>query len=459
MKKRILSLLLVMVMVVGLAAGCSAKDKVDEKPANGNAYNDTTNVEVSDEKADTGASSSETVNITFYSTQTGMDDKFEDIIARFEEENPGIKVEYIAAGDNQLQKWMSLYASNEGPTVSLMDPINIWENMDRMLVLNPADNPWMDQVYDSAYASYIFDGDIYGIPISTQGYGLLYNQRILDEAVGGRFDPDTIRTRDDLKELFDKIEETGVSATMITGVNWSIGMHYLALTYAGYRDNRDIEKTIVEESKAGTFDLANDIVFNSFMDTFDMLSEYNYNKADPLIGNIDMDAEAIATGKVGTWFMGDWSWVQLKDIPNRDEEFGILPIPINNDENDDRNIRIPASQPKGYCIDISQNTVEQQEAGKKFIEFICFNTYAQQIISDTMGATLPYKDVTVKSDSPLAAATSSYTEQGRTIDISNFVLLPSDFWYENGASMEQYLAGAIDRETLAAQVSNYWKAQ
>ena len=459
MKKKLLCLLLIVVMLVGITTACGSKEATD-----GDATQETTDKGTADEETkrketDSTDSSGETVNITFYSTQVGMDDKFEAIIDRFEEENPDIKVEYIAAGDNQLQKWMSLYASNEGPTVSLMDPINIWENKDRMLILDPEENPWMDNVFESAYASYIYDGHIYGIPISTQGYGLLYNQRVLDEAVGGKFDPDTIKCRDDLKELFDKIEASGVGATMITGVNWSIGMHYLALTYAGYRENRDVERQVVEESRAGTFDLANDQVFNDLMDTFDMLAEYNYNKADPLVGNIDIDAEAIATGKVGTWFMGDWSWVQLKEVANRDDEFGLIPIPVNNDPNDDRNHRIPASEPKGYCIDISQNTVEQQEAGKKFIEFICFNEYAQQIISDTMGATLPYKDVTVQSDSPLAAATSSYVNQGRTIDISNFILLPSDFWYENGASMEQYLAGAIDRDTLASQIGNYWKNQ
>lgn len=453
MKKRIFSLILVLVMVVSLVSACSSEKPADKDPVSSDKGS---SGEVSKEDTSKGDSSKENVEISFYSTQTGMDDKFEDIIARFQDENPNIKVEYIAAGDNQLQKWMSLYASNEGPTVSLMDPINIWENQDRMLVLNANENPWMDQVYDSAYASYIFDGDIYAIPISTQGYGILYNQRVLNEAVGGTFDPDTIKTRDDLISLFDKIEASGTPATMITGVNWSIGMHYLALTYAGYRDSVDIEKAVVEESRAGTFDLANDEVFNSLMDTFDLLAEYNYNKSDPLIGNIDLDAEALATGKVGTWFMGDWSWVQLKDIADRDEEFGILPIPINNDPSDIRNTRIPASQPKGYSIDVSQNTVEQQEAGKKFIEFICFNPYAQQIISDTMGATLPYENVTVKSDSPLAGATAWYTEQGRTLDISNFILLPSDFWYENGASMEAYLSGAIDRDTLATQVGDYW---
>lgn len=452
MKKRIVSLVLVIAMAVSMLSGCGSSS---DKKSGTEASN--TNASVTG-KADSKASD-KPVSITFYSTQTGMDDKFQDIIDHFQKENPNITVEYIAAGDDQLQKWMSLYASNEGPTVSLMDPINISENKDRMLVLDPSDNSWMDQVYDSAYGSYTYDGKIYAIPISTQGYGILYNQRVLDKAVGGTFDPDTIKSRDDLKELFDKIEATGVAATMITGVNWSIGMHYLALTYAGYRADQATEEKVVNDSKAGTFDLAGDEVFNSLMDTFDLLAKYNYNKKDPLVGNLDMDAEAFATGKAGTWFMGDWSWVQIKNVANRDEKFGILPIPINNDETDTRNTCIPASQPKGYCIDTSQNTEEQQEAGKKFIQYICFDSYSQQVICDAMGATLPYKNSTAKTDSPLATATAAYTEKGRTLDISGFIRMPSDFWYENGASMEQYLSNKIDRKTLASQIGEYWKKQ
>lgn len=445
MKKRILSLLVAVTMVVSVLSGC------------GNSSNSSNTSNAGSTTSVSGSTTSDKpVSISFYSTQTGMDDKFQDIIQHFQKENSNITVEYIAAGNDQLQKWMSLYASNEGPTVSLMDPINIWENKDRMLELDKKENTWMDQVYDNAFASYTYDGKVYAIPISTQGFGLLYNQKVCDKAVGGTFNPDTIKTRDDLKQLFDKIVATGVSATMFTGVNWSLGMHYLGLAYAGYRADQAAEEKVINESKAGTFDLAKDDVFNSLMDTFDMVAKYNYNKKDPLVGNLDIDAQAFATGKVGTWFMGDWSWVQIKGVAGRDEKFGILPIPVSNDANDVRNTKIPASQPKGYCIDKSQNTAEQQEAAKKFIQYICFDQYSQQIICDTMGATLPYKNSTAKTSSPLAAATASYTEQNRTLDISGFIRLPSDFWYENGATMQQYLAGKIDRNKAASQIATYW---
>ena len=155
--------------------------------------------------ASTSGSNSEAVNISFYTTQTGQDDMYLDLIKDFESKNPGITVEYIAAGDDQLQKWMSLYASNEGPTVSYMDPINIYENQERMLDLTG--NELLDNINKDALSTYTFDGKVYGVPGTAAGIGIIYNQELCDKAVGGTFDPATIKSRSDLEDLFNKIEQ------------------------------------------------------------------------------------------------------------------------------------------------------------------------------------------------------------------------------------------------------------
>ena len=72
-------------------------------------------------------------------------------------------------------------------------------------------------------------------------------------------------------------------------------------------------------------------VFNGYMDTFDLLAQYNYNKADPLVGDVNMDAQALATGDCGTWFMGDWAWTYMADIVEPDAQFGLLPLPYSDD--------------------------------------------------------------------------------------------------------------------------------
>lgn len=400
MKKRTISLMLVGAMVATMFAGCG------NSGAN-------TNVS-STETGKTGGAEAGNVSISFYTTETGKDDMFQELIADFEEKNPGITVEYIAAGDDQLQQWMALYSSNEGPTVSLMDPINIYENQERMRDLT--NEPLIDNIEESALATMTFDGKIYAAP--------------------------------------------GTAATCITGVNWSVGAHYLCQSYGAAIGSTDERVAYVNSIISGdTKEIDND-VFNGYMDTFDLLAEYNYNKADPLVGDVNMDAQALATGACGTWFMGDWAWTYLADIVEDGAEFGLLPIPHSDDASDVINQSIPTSYAKGYCVDASQNTEEQQEAGVKFIEYLTSDATAEQIMAKTCGQALPYKNADVTIESPLGLSTAGYISKGLTYDFYGTPnLCPSDIWYECGAYMCEYLAGACDRETLASELDAYWQKQ
>lgn len=398
------------------------------------------------------------VEISFYTTETGKDDMFMELISDFESKNEGIKVEYIAAGDDQLQKWMSLYASKEGPTVSLMDPINIFENQDRMLEFTDENAPFLSNIEESALSTLTFDGKVYGAPMSAAGIGILYNKEVCDKAVGGEFDPSSIKTVSDLEELFKKIESTGVAATCVTGVDWSIGSHYLCQIYGAAIGNVEERIEYVDSLKAGTVSLMDNEVFNDYMDTFDLLAKYNYNSNDPLVGNVNLDAEALATGKCGTWFMGDWAWTYLGPIVEEGQEFGILPIPRNNDESDVINQSIPTSYAKAYCVDASQNSEEQQAAGLKFIEYLTSDKDAHEVLAKVCGQAFPYKNFEATIESPLGLSTASYIAEGLTYDFYGTAnLCPSDIWYECGAYMCEYLAGVSDRATLAKNIETYWR--
>jgi raffinose/stachyose/melibiose transport system substrate-binding protein len=183
MKKRALSLVMISVLIITMLAGCGKS--TDTK----NASATPTASAVKEEAKDTEGTDSETkdteaketesakpVSISFYTTETGKDDVFQDIITHFQDENPNITVEYIAAGDDQLQKWMSLYASKEGPTVALMDPVNIFENKDRMRAYKAEDGNLLNNVVESSLSCYTYDGQVYGMPMSAAGFGLLYNK-------------------------------------------------------------------------------------------------------------------------------------------------------------------------------------------------------------------------------------------------------------------------------------------
>lgn len=446
MKKKLLSLLLVGAMIATMLVGCGGSEEAAET------------VE-STETTEEVAAEVENVDITFYSTETGKDDMWLALIEDFEAKNEGITVEYIAAGDDQLQKWMSLYASNEGPTVSFMDPINIYENQERMVEYTAENASFLENIEESALSTLTFDGKIYGAPGTAAGIGILYNKAVCDAAVGGDFDPSSIKTVSDLRDLFEKIEATGVAATCLTGVNWSLGAHYLCQTYGASIGNVDERVAYVDSLKAGEVSLIDDEVFNGYMDTFDLLAEYNYNKADPLVGNVNLDAEALATGQCGTWFMGDWAWTYLAPIVEEGQEFGLLPIPHSDDASDVVNQSIPTSYAKAYCVDASQNSEAQQAAGLKFVDYLVCDTDAQALLAEVCGQAMPYKNFTAEIESPLGQSTAKYISSGLTYDFYGTAnLCPSDIWYECGAYICEYLAGACDRATLAGNIEGYWQS-
>ena len=82
----------------------------------------------------------------------------------------------------------------------------------------------------------------------------------------------------------------------------------------------------------------------------------------------------------------------------------------------------------------------------------------QESLVKDMGFNLPYKDVTVESTNIPARSTAGYIQRGKTIDIGVINYFPTDYWSVTGKSMQKYLAGIIDRQTLAYEIEEYWKS-
>lgn len=446
---KIVSCALVSIMAISLMA-CGSKSN-NSNNSNSNSGGSNSNSESSKEDAKT--------TISLYTTIPGKDKEFEALCDEFMKANPNITVNYIAYDSSEKQKWMTLYASGEAPTVAVMDPVDIRENKENMLPYDSSADTWMDKI-DSAYLD-VFksdDGKIYGIPNSVQAMGILYNKTTIEKATGEKFDPSTIKSTSDLAALCEKIKKGGVSPIMFTGVDWSLGSHYLSQVFTGIRGTADQQLAFINDLKAGKVDLKKDAAWNSVMGTFDVIAKYNYNSSDPLVGNTDIDGQAMAKGDVAMWFMGDWGWSYLSKVASADDEYGIMPCPLTDNPKDAINQQLGVFPSKGYSIDASHSDAAQQAAGKKLVEYLCFGN--QQAMADLLQVALPYKDSKVTYSSPIVQSTQSYIQNQATYSTYAFsLLLPSDFWSENGAVMQRYLVKEFDRDKAAGAIQDYWKAQ
>ncbi len=407
------------------------------------------------------AANEKPVELTFFNTSAEVNNQFDDVFKLYHESHPNVTISLIPTpiGGQQIEQLQSLLASKKPATIANLDPGTIEVYKDKFLDLTPDRQSYEEIAQAGAIDGALLDGKFIGIPYTVQGYGLLYNTRILNEALGTTFDPSTIKTRDDLEALFKKVEAAGTPPVMIHGANWSVGAHYLGLAYSLQSKSVDDNRKFVGELEKGTVDLSANAAYNNVMDTFDILKKYNYRKSDPLVADYAKDASDFATGKVAFFFMGDWIWSQVGTLQGIDMEYGIIPVPFSNNASDYGNSEIPVSEPKLFAIDNSNSTPEQQAAAKEFILWLLTSEQGQDALVTKMGFNLPYKNVTAQSTNVVSTAVSKYIAEGKTINIGVINYFPADYWAKTGDSMLKYLADKTDRAGVTKEIQDYWKTQ
>lgn len=453
---RLLAVILAVAMIITMAAACAPQQSV---PTNSTAPSTAPSASEAAPASAAATESAAPVKITYFNTSAEVNAMFEKMFARYNEIHPNVTCELIptAVGEGQQEKLQSLYASGNAPTFMNVDPANVIEYKDNLLELTKDSAPWLDQANDGVIDAGTFDGKILGVPFSVQGYGLVYNKKIVNDIYGGSFDPATINTRDALKAFLEKIEATGMPATMLHGANWSLGGHYLTLSYAVQGPATSDGTGFIDKLKAGTAKIEDSPIFQGYMDTLDILKEHNYNKADPLVGDFNKDAQAFGEGKCATFFMGDWLWTTMVTLQGVAQDYGYIPVPWSNNAADYGNTQVVMVLPKFNAIDKSQSTPEQQKAAVDLLQWMLTDPEGQQFFLDA-GFCMPYKNV--RADATYNSMTTSiaeYGKAGKTINLGCFSYITGDAWTQTGNLMLQYLAGAMDRQQLAQGIDDYWK--
>jgi raffinose/stachyose/melibiose transport system substrate-binding protein len=402
----------------------------------------------------------DSIKITYYNTSAEVNTMFEEMFAKYNELHPNVTIELIPTGigQGQQEKLQTLYASGNAPTFMNIDPANVIEYQDTLLEFTMANAPWLSLANDGAIDGGTFGGKILGLPWSVQGYGLLYNKRIVNGIYGGNFDPSTINTRNTLKAFLERVESAGVSGSLLHSANWSMGGHYLTLAYAVQGPATTDGTGFIDKLKTGNARIGDNPIFQGYMDTMDLLIKHNYNKVDPLVADYNRDLQAFGEGKAATFFMGDWAWTVMGTLSIVDQDYGFIPVPWSNNPKDYGNTEVVMVLPKFQVINKSQNTPEQQKAALEALKWMLTDPEGQQYFIDA-GFSMPYKNV--RSDvvyNSMTQSISEYAQNGKTINLGCFSYITGDAWTQTGNLMLKYLAGVINRQELAKGIDAYWQS-
>lgn len=399
------------------------------------------------------------VQITFLNSKGEIQAQLEEAAAVFNADHPDISVEIIPcpAGKSPFEVMSTMYNSGNAPTLAMVDSGDVVRMAEKFLPLT--DEKWVKDAAEGTLDAVTIDGEVYGFPFAVEGYGLIYNKKVLDEAFGGEFDPATITSRAALKDAFDKVVALGKQALVITPMDWSLGAHMLSTMYiaSGEGDQAKYDE-MFGALKAGTYDLNANPVFKGWLDTFDLLRDYNSGRNDPMAVTYEKGPELLGKGEVGFWFMGNWAWPQIAAFDTADEAYGFVPFVMSDKADDYGNDALVAFGSKYVALDDAQNSNEQQEAGKVFLDWLVYEDKGQDTLVNKANLVPAFSNIKLEIADPLGRSIVKHIEDGKTMSaIDNYTVMPADHWSFVGASLQKYLSGYADADTLAQEILDYWK--
>lgn len=393
---------------------------------------------------DEGGAESTGTSITVFNSKMEIQDQFVEAAEEYSKAT-GVDVEVYYSSDTVAAHMATKYSANDPYTLSMVDAKDVY-NLAEDYAADLTGEAWVEQ---TPYAISVGDR-VVGFPVCVEARGIIYNADAIEAITGETFDPANYQTLDAFKGLLDQLVAGGMEyPTAILKDDWSMAGHYLPQVYEEQADPDAFVTGLTE----GSVDLANDAKFNSLMDTFETLMQYNYAQDSPISAEREVSSQKLAEGEVAFMFGGNWDWAVLSAY-DYSENMGIMPVPQNTD--DGSNTKLVGGGSKYFFIDSTENTSdEQRQAAKDFLNWLVSDPEGNAFLTEDCQLVPAFSNIAADNLDPLGTSVKSYADAGNLIPNYNF--LPDDHYSVLGASMQKYLAGELDRAGFAGEVVKYWK--
>lgn len=477
MKKFKALLLLVLLCALFLAA-CGRRNEGDnnagDNPGNtGNTGNEgntgnTGDTGNADNTGDTGNTGQDQAKgrVFYLNFKPEVSDIWERVAADYTKETGvEMKVQSAASGTYE-QTLKSEIAKKDAPTLfQINGPVGYrnWKNY----CLDLKDTKLYSWMLDPELAVTGEDGGVYGIPYVVEGYGIIYNQEILDkyfalaDQKSGIQSAEEINNFDTLKKVVEDMtvhkEELGISGVFAStsfaqGEEWRWHSHlanlpvYYELEKAGMDDVESLALTHGKE-------LQN--IFDLYL---------NNSVTEPaMLGNksiADSMAE-FALGRAAMVQNGSWAWSQIKDVSGntvKEENVKVLPIYIGVQSEENQGLCIGT---ENYFAVNKQASEADQQTAIAFLEWLFESDTGKKYMTEEFGFITPFNTFTETEtvQDPLAQEVVRYMENPNLTSVSwAFTGFPSQVFKDKlGAAMLEYAQGRKSWDEVTQVFRQEWE--
>ena len=379
----------------------------------------------------------------------------------------GVTVKVVTAASGTYEQTLqSEVAKSDAPTIfNINGPVGLatWKDY----ALDLSDTDFVKALTDSSMALTDDSGTVYGSPLATEGYGLIYNGAILDKyfATDGAkaTSVDEIKGFDKLKEVVEDMQakkaDLGIdgvfaSTSLAPGEDWRWQTHLA--NYPVYYEFRDKKVTDTSDLELTYSD--------NYKDIFDLyINNSTIAPSETSAKTVSDSMAEFALGKAAFVQNGNWAWSQISEVEGntvKEEDIHFMPIYVGVEGEDKSGIALGT---ENYLSVNSQVSEASQKASIDFLNWLFTDAEGAKLLTDNSVVSMaPYSAFTdLAPADPLGKEVVDYMSNSELYPINwVFQTFPSqDFKDQLGQHLAQYAAGSEDWDAVKDYFVSEWKAE
>ncbi len=424
-----------------------------------------------------GCGESKSADVYFLNFKPESADVYKEIAQKYEEET-GVSVKVSTAAANMYEQTLkSEIAKSSAPTIfQINGPIGYqsWKDY----CLNIENSEFASHLSDKTLAIRDDDGNgIYGVPYVVEGYGIIYNNAIMEKyfALPNRAtninSADEIKNFDTLRAVVEdmtaKKQELGIegvfaSTSLSSGEDWRWQTHLLNVPlYYELRDSEDFADPTIAGINA------KEIAFryaNNYRNLFDLYTTNSITEKGVLGAKSTSDSMAeFALGKVAMVQNGNWAWSQIADVSGntvKEDDIKFMPLYTGIDGEENQGLCIGT---ENYLAINKNATQEQQKLSLDFLNWLFSSDTGKDYVTNKLDFITPFDTFSndeLPSD-PLAREVVRYMNDDNVQTVPwIFTAFPSEVFKNRvGAALLEYVQGTKAWEDVESTVKSVWKSE
>jgi len=434
--KRLISASCIFLLVMALLVGCATKV---ESPTVSETEKDTTTKET--EEVSTAISKKATINL--FQNKPEITEQLVVLKKEYEESHPGITLEIETVVFAEAYTALKTkFASNEMPDIFSNEgyqQLDMWiDNLEDL-----SDQPWVKDIIEVAKDSMSKDGKTYGLPLSLEGYGYVYNKDLFAKANITELP----KTLSELKVVAEKLESKGITPFANALQIWPfLGKYSINNFIAKLPDPNAFIKGL-NDGTAKFSDYRQ--LFEDMLKNVELIVKHG-NK-DQMTTDNDRMYGLLTSGECAMFQNGNWTEIVMRRT-NSEVNVGLMPIPINDDVS--LNDKLFVGVPTNWVI--YKNSKAKTEA-KEFLNWLVTSDAGKRYITKEFKFIPAFKSIQASPEDigQLGQDVQKYISEGKVLGW-HWQKYPDGAIQEFNATLQKYIVGKLTSDQVLIEFQETW---